>query len=124
MKHRSWPRQEEMKSLVAALVHARNAVVPTEAVLVHPGPEEADTERAGGEDRGEDAAAHGRAGRVVIGEAAETDAGVAHAGGGFAEGEEEELIQQRKNSQSAGRPDGRGLQAYGNDADGETRWIA
>ena len=68
--------------------------MPAEAVVVKPCPEEADAERTGGKGRGEDAAAHGGAGGVVVVEGAEADAGVAHAWGGFGEGEEEELVEQ------------------------------
>ncbi len=48
--------------LVAALVHAGDAVVPAQAVVVEPGPEETDAERAGGEDSGNDAASAWRSG--------------------------------------------------------------
>ena len=70
--------------------------MPAEAVLVEPGPEEADAEGTGGKDRGEDAAAHGSASRVVVGEGAQTDASVSHAGRRFREGEKQNLIQQHE----------------------------
>ena len=97
--------------LVAPLIHAGDAVVPAEAVVVEPGPEKADAERAGGEDGGEDAAAHGRAGRVVVGEGAERDAGVTHAGGRFSESEEQKLVEQGEHRESAGSADGGCLQS-------------
>ena len=68
--------------------------MPPEAVVVEPGPEKTDTERACGKEGGEDAPPHGWARGVVVGEGAKTDAGVAHAGGRFREGKEEELIEQ------------------------------
>ena len=78
--------------LVAALVHAGDAVMPAEAFVVEAGPEEADADGAGGQDGGEDAAAHLGAGGVFVGQGAEADTGVAHTEGGFGEGEEEEMV--------------------------------
>lgn len=83
-----------MGDLIAALVHAGDAVVPAQGIFVEAGPEVAEAEWDGGEDGGEDAAAHGGAGGVVVGEGAEADAGVAHAGGALGEGEEEGLVEQ------------------------------
>src|SRR6185312_2000163 len=77
---------------VAALIHAGDAVVPAEALFVEPGPEETKAERAGREENREDAATHGGAGGVVVGEGAEADASVTHSGRGLGEGEEEELV--------------------------------
>jgi hypothetical protein len=41
------PRREPVRQdiifLVAALIHAGDAIVPAQAVFIHPGPEEADT---------------------------------------------------------------------------------
>src|SRR5271168_3232874 len=90
--------------LVAALVDAGEAVVPGEAVGVYPGPEEAEAAGESGEQEGEGAAAHLGAGGVFVGEGAEADAGVAHAGGGVREGEEEDLIQRGEDEEChAGR---------------------
>ena len=73
--------------------------MPAEAVVVEQGPEEAEAEGADGDDLGEDAAAHGGAGGVFVGEGAETDAGVAHAGGLVGEGEEEGLVDEPEDGQ-------------------------
>src|ERR1700760_1088365 len=96
--------------LVAALIHAGDAVVPAEAVLVEPGPEEADAKWAGGEDCGEDAAAHGGAGGVVVAEGAEADAGVTHPGCRFGEGEEEKLVDEGEDDEGDGSSDCGGLE--------------
>jgi LPS-assembly protein len=76
--------------------------VPAEAVVVHPDPGEAEAEGAGGHDGGKGAAAHGLARGIVVGEGAERDAGVAHAGGGVGEGEEEHLEDDGEEKQRGG----------------------
>ena len=70
--------------------------MPCEAVFVEGGPEEAEAEGAGGDEDGEDAAAHGAAGGVLVVEGAEGDAGAAHTRGGVGEGEEERLVEEIK----------------------------
>src|SRR6266851_3298355 len=87
------PRYGLAGVLVAALVHAGDAVVPAEALVVEEGPEEADAQRTGGEECREDAAAHRGPGGGVVGE-----------------GEEEELVDQRKNGQGCGGGYGRELE--------------
>jgi len=87
---------------VAALIHAGDAVVPAEALFVEPGPEETNAERAGREENREDAATHGGAGGVVVGEGAEADAGVTHSGRGLGEGEEEELVDHGEDEEDSG----------------------
>ena len=90
--------------LVASLVDAGEAVVPGEAVGVYPGPEEAEAAGESGDEEGEGSAAHLGAGGVFVGEGAETDAGVAHAGSGVCEGEEEDLIERGEDEErQAGR---------------------
>ena len=92
--------------LVGALVHAGEAVVPAQAFIVEPSPKEAEAQRGCGEEGSEDAAAHGLACGVFVGEGAEGDAGVVHAGGGFAEGEEEQVVDGPEEGEGGGDGDG------------------
>ncbi len=99
--------------LVSSLVHAGDAVVPTQGVLVEQGPEEAEAEGAGGEEGCDDAAAHGGSGGVFVGEGAEANAGVAHAGGSVGEGEKEELVEESEGGEGAdGAGDGQGARDF------------
>src|SRR5262249_27387062 len=66
--------------LVTALVHAGEAIVPGQAIVVEERPDEAEAAGCDRKNEREDAAAHGFAAGVVVGEGAEADAGVAHAG--------------------------------------------
>ena len=109
-------QQQEAAGLVAALVHAGDAVVPAQAVVVEKGPEEAYAKRAGREQAGEEAAAHGGAGGVLVGEGAEADAGETHAGGGFGKGEEEDLVE--KVEEREGGEDRNGCELRGHVAGG------
>ncbi len=89
--------------------------MPAEAVSVHPGPEDTEAEGAGGQEGVEDTAAHLAAGGVFVGEGAEADACVAHAGGGFGEAEEEELVEgvEDQEGQQGGAGDGQELRECG-----------
>ena len=73
--------------------------MPGEAVFVEGCPEQAEAEGAGGEEDGEDAAAHGAAGGVLVVEGAEGDAGATHSRGGLGEGEEERLVEEIEESE-------------------------
>lgn len=92
-----------LEGLVGPLVHAGDAVVPAESVLIEECPENAEAERRKREEGGKDAAAHGRASRVFVGEGAEADAGIAHAGRAVRKGEEEELVEDSEYGQGAAR---------------------
>ena len=59
--------------------------MPGEAVFVECSPEESEAEGASGEKNGEDAAAHGSAGGIFVGEGTERNAGDAHSGCGLGE---------------------------------------
>lgn len=95
------------------MVHAGEAVVPAEAFFVEPGPEETQAEGGGGHDGTQDAAAHGFASGVLVGEGAEGDAGVVHAGRGFAEGKEEQVVEGPEEGEGRCGADGCGGQADG-----------
>jgi len=88
--------------LVGALVCAGEAVVPGEAVFVERGPQEAEAKRAYGDQDGQDAAAHGVAGRILVVEGAEGDAGAAHPWGGFGEREEERVVEEIEEGEDEG----------------------
>lgn len=86
--------------------------MPGETVFVEERPDESDAEGGSGEDKGEDAAAHGFASGIVVGEGAEADSGVAHSGRRVGEGEEDVLVEDCKQDDDAGRGDSRGLEAH------------
>jgi hypothetical protein len=95
--------------------------MPAEAVCIEPSPQDADAEWAGAEEEGEDAAAHGGAGGVLVCEGAEADACVAHSGGCVREGKEEQLIEDCEQGEDSARGDDGGLEielADGELADG------
>ena len=91
--------------------------MPAEAVGVYPGPEQAEAEGDGGEQEGEGSAAHLGSGGVFVGEGAEADAGVVHAGGCVREGEEEELIEGGEDEERHRAGDGDG-DRLGDEVDG------
>src|SRR5207248_5649800 len=67
--------------------------------------EEANAERAGGQDHGQDSAAHGGAGGIIVGESAESDAGETHPGSRFGQSEEQQLVQQGEYREGNGGAD-------------------
>ena len=60
--------------------------------------------RRRGENRGQDAAAHGGACGVFVVEGTETDAGIAHARGRIRKGEEQKLVEQGEHRESKRAP--------------------
>ena len=93
-------------SLIAALVDAGEAVVPTEGVFVQKRPEDSKAKGAGTKKNEPDAAPHFAACRVVVGKGAEADAGVLHAGSGARKGEEKHVIEDEEDQQRYGGSDG------------------
>lgn len=78
--------------------------MPAQGVLIEQRPEKPEAEWEGGEQSGEDAVAHGGVGGILVGEGAEADAGVAHAGRGVGQSEKEHLVEQSEHDEGTGRP--------------------
>lgn len=95
--------------------------MPAQAVFVEERPDDAEAEGCGRENDRQDTAAHGIARRVVVGEGAEADAGVAHSGGRVGEGEEEVLVDQAEQEDSSAGGDSGGLEGQVEAAGGEAR---
>ncbi|HEY6767590.1 MAG TPA: hypothetical protein VI386_22775, partial [Candidatus Sulfotelmatobacter sp.] len=73
--------------------------MPPKTIIVQAGPEEADAKGTGGEDHREETTAHGGTGGILVAEGTESDAGVAHAGRCFGQGEEEQMVEKRENAE-------------------------
>jgi hypothetical protein len=88
--------------LVGSLVHARDAVVPAQAVVVEQHPEDTHAQRTDGDDLCKDAAAHGRAAGILIGKGAQADTRVAHAWRRIREAEKKALVQKIEHGHRTG----------------------
>ncbi len=78
--------------------------MPAEGVLVEQRPEKPEAEWEGCEQSSEDAPAHGGVGGIFIREGAKANPGVAHAGRGIGQSEEEHLVEQSEHDEGTGPP--------------------
>src|ERR1700751_4239160 len=72
---------------IASLIHAADAVVPSQAIFIEDCPKQAEADGKSREQQSSHAPTHGFARRVVVIEGAERDACVRHARGALGEGE-------------------------------------